>query len=595
MPENSQIRYLITTADENTWKFDRPVVFLGRWCLRYDRKNIWSAMDAVIAEAYGFGKLRKDENFNLARNIEARLFDQVYPILNNFHQMSCSGRFWRVILGHWLRRYVEIMLNRVCTLQECLSNFEINGTTIYSLDEYELATVDSHTAIWACNDDRWNNALYARILVLLGKQEIIKEKISDTSINCYTSPEVAAKDSIKKKIRHLVYKFIVFFLSIFRKDSDGLIINSYLSRKENIKLFLKLKQVPQFTSSPSFTTNAEANHKLRKEFSSKILLDNSSDLEKIVSTLVFELMPICFLEGFQEVLNHVDKLRWPKKPGFIFTSNNFDTDELFKTWTAIQVEAGAKYIVGQHGNNYGTYRYMNPSIEEITSDKFLTWGWIDGLKQHTPAFIFKTAGSPERDRNVTGGLVLIEDMIYQRLDTWDRYEEFEGFFDEQIDFVKGLSPLVINNLTIRLHHTHRFLRSFEVMRWNDYDDQLNIDMGLRNINHLIDESRLVVFSYDSTGMLETLSRNIPTIAFWKNELDHLRESARPYYKLLADAEIVHFSPKSAAKKINEIWQDVDSWWLSIEVQSAREQFCQRYARTSSSPSAELAKLLTSCP
>jgi hypothetical protein len=37
-------RYLITSSDERTWKFDRPVIFLGQWCLKHDRKHVWQNM-----------------------------------------------------------------------------------------------------------------------------------------------------------------------------------------------------------------------------------------------------------------------------------------------------------------------------------------------------------------------------------------------------------------------------------------------------------------------------------------------------------------------------------------------------------------------
>jgi hypothetical protein len=46
-------RHLITTADERTWKFDRPVLFLGEWCRLYDRKQVWGGMDGIVAEPYG--------------------------------------------------------------------------------------------------------------------------------------------------------------------------------------------------------------------------------------------------------------------------------------------------------------------------------------------------------------------------------------------------------------------------------------------------------------------------------------------------------------------------------------------------------------
>ena len=92
-------------------------------------------------------------------------------------------------------------------------------------------------------------------------------------------------------------------------------------------------------------------------------------------------------------------------------------------------------------------------------------------------------------------------------------------------------------------------------------------------------------------MLETMSLNIPTMAFWQNGFDHLRDSAKPFYQLLVDAGIVHLSPESAAEHINAIWCSVDDWWFSPPVQKARIQFCSRYARESISPVRELKQIL----
>jgi putative transferase (TIGR04331 family) len=108
-------------------------------------------------------------------------------------------------------------------------------------------------------------------------------------------------------------------------------------------------------------------------------------------------------------------------------------------------------------------------------------------------------------------------------------------------------------------------------------------MGNEPIRKLIAKSRLVVHSYDSTGILETLSENIPTLAFWQNDFEHLRETAKPYYQLLVDAGIVHLSAESLAQKVNEVWDDVNSWWEQSSVQYARKQFCDRYARQSQKP------------
>ena len=108
---------------------------------------------------------------------------------------------------------------------------------------------------------------------------------------------------------------------------------------------------------------------------------------------------------------------------------------------------------------------------------------------------------------------------------------------------------------------------------------------------MIKQSRLIIHGYDSTGILETLSFNIPSLAFWQNNFEHLRESAKPYYQLLVDSGIVHTSAESLANKVNEVWDNVDAWWCQSNVQDARLKFCERYARTSKNPLGELKIIL----
>ena len=93
-------------------------------------------------------------------------------------------------------------------------------------------------------------------------------------------------------------------------------------------------------------------------------------------------------------------------------------------------------------------------------------------------------------------------------------------------------------------------------------------------------------------MLETLSDNIPTIAFWTEE-QAILDSAKPYYQLLADVGIIHFSPISAALKINEIWDNVENWWEQSKLQNARKKFCDRYAKKSRNPVSEIKQILLS--
>ena len=76
---------------------------------------------------------------------------------------------------------------------------------------------------------------------------------------------------------------------------------------------------------------------------------------------------------------------------------------------------------------------------------------------------------------------------------------------------------------------------------------MKIDLGERPISKAYKESRLIIHAYDSTGILETLSQNIPTLAllnyssYGTTGIEHVQDSAKPYYNLLASTYIHLFT------------------------------------------------------
>lgn len=584
-------RHLIASADERTWKFDRPVIFIGEWCRLYNRKHIWQNMDATLAKPYGLGETKKITDNAEAQVLEERLFSVLYNSLNRHHNTQYCDRFWRILLGHWLRRYVAVMLNRVKTIQQCLQTYQISGATFYYNENYTLATQDSNSAIWAFSDDYWNNALNLRILTIIEKINFKINLIDVKSSSGFHLKNIKTTHTDAKKIIKSGFDFINAIAKSIVINKNSFIINSYLPIKDQLKLELAFCQHPKLWDSPNIILKEQPDRELRKKLTESFSFKDENILEKILSMMLFELLPVCYLEGFSTLNNITKQLPWPKNPKLIFTSNNFDTDEVFKLWVATKVKSGSKYIIGQHGSNYGTQRYMHPTIEEITADKFLTWGWTDGLPQHTPAFIFKTAGKKQGNYDSNGGLLLIELSLSHRITTWDCTAEFTTYFEEQKIFVKSISNALRKHLIIRLHASYKYSSWNEVDRWQNFDNSLQIDDGEIAIKNLIKQSRLVIHSYDSSGFLETLSQNIPTLAFWQNDLEHLRESAKPYYKLLIEVGIIHLTPESIAKHINEKWYDIDEWWLQDYVQAARIQFCERYAKTCKYPIRKLKSLL----
>jgi putative transferase (TIGR04331 family) len=584
-------RYLITTADERTWKFDQPVIFLGEWCCRYDRQHVWSTMDSIVAKPYGLGRVQKDEDHLAARSVEEELAHLVCEELNRIHGTNNSNRYWQIVLGHWLRRYVNVIFNRYHALKQCLENYSISGTTVLEVQNHALATPDSLSFVWACNDEIWNNILIARILDFLPNGSLTVETKSINPVHESSLSRIRSGISDRINLKKISYRLVQSLANLFVRDHDAFIINSYLPFYQEIKLQLSLGQIPNIIRHSPNPERHSASSNLRNKLALRVSDSDGKDFSACAKALLFDLLPTCYLEGFAALNSQAQQLPWPKQPRLIFTSNNFDYDEVFKCWTAGKIEQETLYLTGQHGSNYGTHRRTNPSIEENTADRFLTWGWTIGSKKQIPAFIFKTAGCKLQRWEPNGGLLLIELPPPHRLGPEDSYYEFGIYQEEQFQFVAELPEIIRRKLTVRLHSAHRSFDWFDEQRWEDRCPQTRIETGAANVRKLIAQNRLVVHSYDSTGILETLALNIPTLCFWQGGLGHLLDEAKPYYELLRGANILVDTPEQAAEVVSLHWGDIRGWWDSQKVQDARKAFCAQYARTENYPIRTLKRLL----
>ena len=582
-------KYLITTEDESTWKFDRSVIFLGEWCRLFSRKHIWENLDAIVAEPYGLNSSQKEIDYLKVIKLEEKLLPELAEILNRHFNCKKSLRYWNIIVGPWLRTILQLLLNRTHTLIQCFENYKISGTTLYSYYNQSLAALDMKSSYNLFDNEKWNNVLNGKIMQLIIDKnisiEVLKDKNFKYQLNSFSLNKDNISQNYKKRLKRFFYNFYSKLASKLSKNNDGFIIGTYLPVNLLIKLEIALKQWPQIrikNDTDLNSINEVPNIKLRKNLTTQLTNKSLDNFENVTRSLLFELFPVCYLEGFEKMNLILSKKLWPKSPKFIFTSNNYNSDEIFKLYTATQVENGKKYFIGQHGNRFFTDKYFSYPVEEKICDNFLTWGWSKKSKKYLPTFILNTAGR-SKIYNTRGKLLLIQKKRQRRFYTWDSPKEYDYFLKNQITFLNKLSERPNQKILIRLGNTipnKKFRDEFKLI---NFKTSLKFDPGIKPIKKLVQASRLVVHSYDSTGLLETLSQNIPTIAFWENELDHLREEVKDDYQRLIDVGIIHLSPLSAAEKINEIWDNIGVWWFQKSVQDAKDKFCNVYAKSVSNP------------
>lgn len=396
-------------------------------------------------------------------------------------------------------------------------------------------------------------------------------------------------DLMHKKVKlkpKSVKNIFQLILQQFVKKSEPFIVSTYLPTILENLMQVSFGMIPKnWNYRPVFEVVSKGNLVLRKKLTDQFLQSRKN----IYTELLFDLFPVCFLEGFHELQNSVESYKWPSRPKFIFTSNNFATDEEFKLYSAIKTEQGVKYFIGQHGNNYATSVYQLKNENDVM-DHFIAWGNENNSTNVKVGFNFKVAGVKLK-HNPKGQILFLLNHLSRREQTWDVHAEHALYFKQQIHFIQALEKTTISMINVRLHSAHEQINYYEKEKLLLTNGNLLFDNQKKSFHELLNESRLVIFSYDSTGILETLALNIPTLAFWQNGLAHLNETAKRHYETLVKVGIFHLSPESIAQTVNKVSNNVDCWWNQKSIQFAREQFCEQYSLTSENPIRDLRKII----
>ena len=96
---------------------------------------------------------------------------------------------------------------------------------------------------------------------------------------------------------------------------------------------------------------------------------------------------------------------------------------------------------------------------------------------------------------------------------------------------------------------------------------------------------------NATTYLETFRLNIPTVLFWDPYYWENRESALPIFNELKRVKVFHETPESTANHINEIWDDVRSWWESEDVVGVINKFNKAYNKNNKNSVSGLVRIL----
>lgn len=348
------------------------------------------------------------------------------------------------------------------------------------------------------------------------------------------------ENDIARKARrpaHILYLVFQKIFSPFAARNSMVITQTYLGRFREAWLSISLGQAPSLFEISNFKQIGETNH------SRKISFSSNDSLESTAQKILQVLMPASVLEEFTSTLKKAYALGYSKRPKLIFTSNNFDTDDIFKVYLSRHLEELA-YVVGQHGNNYGVKPRTRP--EERTCDHFLSWGWRSDGGKVTPVGVLKPrlkSGISKKNGNV---LILRDNVKY---DFQADYKKFEALYIENIiDFCEEL-----NNLSVPLEiRPHSGTTDEEVERLRSKISSwphITIQSGPIPFAREVKRKRNFIFGYDSTGLLELATIGRDFFLFEPEGLGSVSPEFIKNYEHLMAAGLLEVDPKKAARKV----------------------------------------------
>ena len=571
-------RTLITTADERTWPDleDEPVLFLGEWCKRYSRMEKWGGLNAIVAPYHWDDRKMLYEDYQYLQKLYESLLVELSDKLNHIHSVKYSLNYWRILIGPWLGYFIQMLFDRWSMLDQSIEKLECINCRIIERNPLSVTPNDMDHFDRLVKEDDWNEAIYGQLLEKCFTKLIKIEKIQLKEKN--KNKHFVIRQGWKIRLKSQLKKWVIGLSKLLPNEVEYFFISSCLPLKTELILQLRLGQFPRFWRTQQLPDTRSDMRKRQWQLDGNKFNDNSFEL--IARQFIPLHMPRSYLEGYEQLMQTIDLLPWPKRLKVIFTSTSYEYDDLFKAWAAEKVETKTPLIIGQHGGHFGMSPFSFGESHQINiATKWLSWGWSDSSKpQITPMGNLKSLGkSVSYDPN--GGALMVE-MTNSRysyhLCALPISSQLLNYLAVQKKFLQALPQKLREQVLLKLYPHDYGWDQFE--RWQEEMPEVHLESGAQDIIKLIEKSRLYISTYNATTYLESLSWDIPTIIFWDPEYFELKTEVKPYFELLESVGIFHQSPESAAHQMIKVWDNIDVWWESVEVQKVRKQFCHQFSR-----------------
>lgn len=428
------------------------------------------------------------------------LFPQLVDCLNHTHGENHSARYWRIIIGPWFSHRIQAHYEK------------------YTDPGCEFKTLEP---IW----------MKEKPLGLLG-----------TLKNAYAY----ALDFIGRTRPIIICDLHMSHLDAWRI--------CFASRFKVWPMIRRVEHLADLHSEP------EARTRLRRcKFTW-----GKDEFENVFLEGIADAVPSLYVENYRAMVESCKSFRRGNNKVLV-SGTGWKSNERFKFIAAMAMERGAKIIGAQHGAGTG-WSVCCPAEDftRETVDGFITWDALNTTEKDIalPDPKLNRMFHARKRKIKNDAKFLFVGTSFPRyasagIRTQPMSRQMLQYFDWQNRFFRAVGDLREKFIVRPYPAEYGWQNKIRLLQ--DFP-KLNIDHFHASAVAHMKKCRLVVLDNPQTAFLEALALDVPCVLYFDPELWKMNAEAEAMFKNLSGFGIVHFTPESAAKHVEEIYYDPMEWW-----------------------------------